>query len=342
MGTPPHVKKPSKMSRMKRRLRIRCSLLPWAVVAAIFLTVAVPVYRLYCRVHGARGGGFLSGRRLDADDPEMLPVYRDMYQQEEWPEVQWNSTEPSQAHHTVHYLWCGEKTFRFQDYLGVLSILRVIQPLKVVFHYTNLPILDTTWYHTWFLELKKSVDTLELRQLLSDHPCRSVGMLRDALRFISQDGGIFVGEGIVLSKNVDHLKFLSFWFSFADPKGDATRGLVFVNTGFNENTLEDYVHTILANAPTCVSVEEYDRLEDSEENTAVCVSLAEDVYPTDVRSSDAPFAELARWLYYGRRRPFSTFHSGMVDLVPRIAHFTWMSSRDEEQPNSFTFAHFLR
>ncbi|XP_076435497.1 uncharacterized protein LOC143275346 [Babylonia areolata] len=344
MGSPPHVKKPSKMSRVKRRLKVRISLLPLLVVAAIILTVGVPAYKLYSRVYGT--SGFVSTMNV-ADDPEMLPLHRDLYFQESWPEVEWSYAEPTDVHHTVHYLWCGQKTFRFQHYLGVLSVLRVVQPLKIVFHYTHLPVLDRFWYHTWFLELKQSVASLELRELLTDQPCGSVGLLRDALSLLAQDGGgIFVGEGIVLSKNVDHLRFLSFWFAFADPKEDPTRGVVFVNTGFNENTLEDYVHAILVNGPACVSVGDYDRLEDAEENSALCVSVTEEVFPRDIRSADSPFAVLARWLYYGRRRPFSTYHSGMVDLIPRVAHFTWMSGRYAAEggpavPRSFTFAHFL-
>ena len=50
---------------------------------------------------------------------------------------------------TVHYLWCREKkTFRFQDYLGVLSALHMLQPLKLVFHYTSMPATDL--YNSWF------------------------------------------------------------------------------------------------------------------------------------------------------------------------------------------------
>ena len=53
-----------------------------------------------------------------------------------------------------------------------------------------------------------------------------------------------MGEGVVLSRNVDHLKLLPFWFAFSDAEQDATAGVVFVNSGFNENTLEDYVQVI--------------------------------------------------------------------------------------------------
>ena len=246
-----------------------------------------------------------------------------------------------QAHYTVHYLWCGQKTFRFQDYLSVLSVFRIIQPLKLVFHFTHLPVVDEFWYNTWFQELKQSVPNLVLKPVVSDHPCGSVDMLRVALRLLAVDGGIYVGERVVLTKNIDHLKFLPFWFAFSDPGKSRTSGVVFVNRGFNEHTLEDYVHVITANAPHCLSTDDYDRREIDEENYSLCVSLTEDIYPRDIRSSDTPFAELARWLFYGRRSPFSTLHSGEVDLIPRISHFTWMSSDDPQNSNEFKFVHYL-
>ena len=55
-----------------------------------------------------------------------------------------------QVPRTVHYLWCGSKQFRFQHYLGLLSAIRLLQPLKIVFHYTHLPVVDTQWYNVWF------------------------------------------------------------------------------------------------------------------------------------------------------------------------------------------------
>ena len=242
----------------------------------------------------------------------------------------------------MHYLWCGQKAFRFQDYLSVLSILRVIQPLKLVFHFTHLPVVDEFWYNTWFQELKQSVPNLVLKPLTSRHPCGSVDMLRVALGLLASDGGIFVGEGVVLTKSINHLKFLPFWFAFSDPSKSRTSGIVFVNRGFNEHTLENYVQVITANAPHCISTDDYDQRELAEENYSLCVSLTEDMYPRDIRSADTPFAELARWLFYGRRSPFFTLHNGLLDPIPRISHYTWMSSDHQQDSDDFQFAHFLR
>ncbi|XP_070173296.1 uncharacterized protein [Littorina saxatilis] len=337
MGATSNPRKPSKISRMKRRLRSRGSLIPIAVMAAIFVALTVPMYKLYSKVHEDET------QMVDSEEADLLPLYRDLYTHEEWPGVESDYSEPNQVQHTVHYLWCGQKVFGFNDYLGVLSILRVLQPLKLVFHYTHLPLLDDLWYNTWFWELKQSVPNLVLKQLTTSHACGSVDMLKTALGLLSVDGGFFVGEGVVLAKSIDHLKLLPFWFAFNDPKRDATSGVVFVNRGFNEHTLLDYVQVIMVNAPHCLSQDDYNRLENSEEeeNHSLCVSLAESVYPRDIRSSDDPFAELARWLFYGRRDPIFTVHSGQVDLVPRISHYTWMSSDDPEGAKEFTFAHYI-
>ena len=94
MGLTANARKPSKMSRMKRRLRSRGSLIPVAVLTAIFITVAVPVYKLYHKVYPT--GGRLPAVD-DDDDVELLPLHRDLFSQEEWPGVEWNYSEPTQV-----------------------------------------------------------------------------------------------------------------------------------------------------------------------------------------------------------------------------------------------------
>ncbi|KAK7109816.1 hypothetical protein V1264_013797 [Littorina saxatilis] len=66
---------------------------------------------------------------------------------------------------TLHYVWCGDKTFRFQHYLGVLSAVRILQPSKILFHSTHLPDTSGDGYHTWFLNLQEALPNLVLRKL---------------------------------------------------------------------------------------------------------------------------------------------------------------------------------
>nr|KAG5687732.1 hypothetical protein BaRGS_028394 [Batillaria attramentaria] len=62
------------------------------------------------------------------------PIPRDVMLQEDWPEVEGTQGVPAQL--------------RFQHYLGLLSAVRVLQPVKLVFHYTELPVAND--YNDWF------------------------------------------------------------------------------------------------------------------------------------------------------------------------------------------------
>ena len=52
---------------------------------------------------------------------------------------------------TVHYLWCKEGYLGFHHYLGVLSAIRHLQPLKFIVHFKQLPVLDHDMYYSWFI-----------------------------------------------------------------------------------------------------------------------------------------------------------------------------------------------
>ena len=70
---------------------------------------------------------------------------------------------PGQVPGTAHVVWCGEKTFTFADYLSVLSVVRVLEPQKVVFHYNFLPTVDEYMYNMWWQELQQSLPSLVMR-----------------------------------------------------------------------------------------------------------------------------------------------------------------------------------
>ncbi|XP_059142439.1 uncharacterized protein LOC131930095 [Physella acuta] len=97
-----------------------------------------------------------------------IPLHRDMYTQDGWPEVENNSSLPGEGASVVHYVWCGRKVFQFQHQLSLLSAVRILRPLKIYFYYHHLPEVDDFWYHTWFQELTQSVPNLVLRH---DNPC---------------------------------------------------------------------------------------------------------------------------------------------------------------------------
>ncbi|KAK7491067.1 hypothetical protein BaRGS_00017763 [Batillaria attramentaria] len=272
--------------------------------------------------------------RLSVDN---LPLFRDVHNQEAWPGVELGGSRPGQVPHTVHYLWCGSKEFHFQHYLGVLSAIRILRPIKIVFHYTHLPQLDEFWYHTWFLELKQSVSYLVLHRLDTADECGSEDLLDTMIGLLSEEGGVYLGENVILTRIPDDTTDVPFWFAFSDSSWDMTRGIVFARESF-EASQEVLLENIVNEDPGCVSVEMYNM--ENPTTGPECITVVDDVYPRDIWTSHTHFGELARWLYYGRRAPLSVQPS-QHEAIPRISHYTWLKSTNPAVTDEFDFSHFL-
>ena len=99
------------------------------------------------------------------------------------------------------------------------------------------------------------------------------------------------------------------WFAFANTLSEevpATQGVVFAAQGFGPTEQPEYARALLSGRNKCGSVQDYDRLRAGTAAglpaTSPCVVLTHNLFPRDVWSADSPFAEFARWLYYGRRK----------------------------------------
>ncbi|XP_076458376.1 uncharacterized protein LOC143292086 isoform X2 [Babylonia areolata] len=241
----------------------------------------------------------------------------------------------------VHYIWCGNKTFRFKDYLSVLSAIKTFRPLKLTFHYTHTPLTDD--YNVWFKNLVSDTPGLEMHRLSSAPPCGSTGMLSTALDFLSAHGGIFVGENTILSPQV--LKDLpvntDLWFAFSNNASDPDRanGLVVARTAFNKSLKKVYLKRITSThvaQPACSpSLGSFGPRD-------YCLVIPGVVYPRDIIDAQTYFAELARSLFYGsgnRVRPVRD----SSNPIPRISHFIRLTNGSSRNlyRNEFPFSHFL-
>ena len=65
----------------------------------------------------------------------------------------------------VYYYWCGQRNFEFRHYLSVMSVIRLLRPDKIIFHYEFLPVIDRNQYNTWFEDLKKDSIFFEPRPM---------------------------------------------------------------------------------------------------------------------------------------------------------------------------------
>ncbi|KAK7498040.1 hypothetical protein BaRGS_00010628 [Batillaria attramentaria] len=227
--------------------------------------------------------------------------------QEDWPEVEGTQGVTAQVPHTVHYVWCGSKQLRFQHYLGLLSA-----------------------------ELTHSMPTLVLSNLTDRHPCGSRGLLGTILDLLWIDGGVYIGENIILTRRPQVEDNLSLWFAFSNTSSDLTRGVIYSTRGFDEGRKQGYTKDIKSSKPSCVSKESYNI-----NRNAKCIVLSDDnLYPRDIMYAETPFAEMARWLFYGKRAvPRVQRNKG--EHTPRIAHFIWFESVEDFYRGDFSFAYFL-
>lgn len=174
-------------------------------------------------------------------------------------------------------------------------------------------------------------------------PCGSTDFLRTAVSFLQQEGGVLVGSNVIMSRVPRDIEKRTFWHAFSKANAsDVTRGIVWANRGFPDAEKESIVQKILSDPAGCVPTEAYDqaRKDPIQAETVHCVHVPDspDLYPVDIMYSNRSFAELSRWLYYGKRSPM---HPKKVPgQVPRIAHLIWFNY-GLQNPNTMEFYQFL-
>lgn len=283
---------------------------------------------------------------ISHSNEEVIARYvKDLYAHNPWPDVEQGGPAGKVAHQTAHYFWCGEKIFRFDDYLGLLSVVRILKPSSVVFHYNVLPFTDENVYHTWFLELKHSVRNFQFVQAKSNLRCRTSEVLDYALSQLSPKGGLYIGERTVLSRFPSEL-FASELSNYntlrSETSSDVTQGLIYSRSGFPEDAIPNIRDGIVNSKNSCYSSIEFDSLPFVSVPTKPCVVVSEDIYPRDIWNGTTKFSELARWLYYGRREKLAvTQGSEDDDLIPMTSHIIWRTPGGIWAAEEFQFLHYL-
>ncbi|XP_005104396.2 uncharacterized protein LOC101860674 [Aplysia californica] len=314
-----------------------------------------------------------SVRRIqDIGSENNLILYREVYRHEAWPEVEGVVKDPGSLPPNAHYFWCGEKIFRFEDYLGVLSIVRVLKPVKLIFHYNTLPSVDDNWYHTWFQELKQSVPNLVLQYHVVRHKCGSVEALRFYLGTLAEEGGVYVGERTIVTEmpEVEGYRESEVFHSFRvnELEHDFTQGLVIARRGFPRQQVAGLLSSILNHDKKCYDVTEYNRIFPSSSSSSSsspsssspsgdsgplnsnknsssfspCLVLSEALVPKDIVTSPTPLAELSRWLFYGERRARQVTPDPLgTPLIPLISHIIWLPPTNIFKSSEFKLLHYL-
>ncbi|KAL8616785.1 hypothetical protein ACOMHN_017822 [Nucella lapillus] len=267
---------------------------------------------------------------------------RDITWNEPWPEMEIGITPPGQVSPAVHYVWCGSnRQLLFQHYLGLLSALRVLKPLKVYFHYTHsAPVLDNLWYNSWFEEFKEFVPVMDIEQMRTSAKCGSKEMLKDILDILTKEGGLYLGERLILAGPPADFYRQSTWFAFSPGDKDLTRGIVYVRKDLSaaKQNVDALLDNILASRRGCVSLQTLNEKGHGPERK--CVTLDQTInYPRDIWGAKTTFGEVARWFFYGQRAPYQVQRDPSKP-IPRISHYVWVQNNNKPV-HEFPFTHYL-
>jgi hypothetical protein len=229
----------------------------------------------------------------------------------------------------VHIVWCGRRWFEFRMYLSVVSIIRAVQPDKVLFHYEHYPPIDKNMYNLWLDDLKHDYQFFEAHEMgggmgdvlcHSDHDTKLAGIGE----LLGDVGGIYITEGTWI------LDFPAAW-----RQGDILmaldehfEGFLMVRGGIvsKQKPLPQVLKQpgdYNVSQHSCSSVHHvYQGV------TADCIVVRggkfETIYPMDyVYVDNDPFAAILRKLFYGSEK----IHKPEPDhssLVPNIGHMIWI------------------
>ncbi|XP_059156129.1 uncharacterized protein LOC131941134 [Physella acuta] len=255
---------------------------------------------------------------------------------------------PGEVPTTAYYVWCGDKPFLFRDYLSILSIIRVIQPLKLVFYYNTLPSADQQ--STWFDELRQSLPLLDLVQIDTNIQCNTLDALGVVLEklAVSKVGGIFVGERITLTRIPDELITRNS-IAYSSRGGKFSEEIiVFVKQNDQTNLdIEEFKTAVLKSSLECHTPEQYDSNAvgsnpfTDRNHSSLCIVLSNTIYPEYIANSTSSFSAVIRSLYYGKPdRVFPKQTQDPTDLAPLINHLILVNS-NTHQPIDWTFEFYL-
>lgn len=210
---------------------------------------------------------------------------------------------------TVHFVWCENKVLKFEVFLGILSIVRVINPLRLVFYYNSLPNEGVYFYYSWFNELRQSMPSLDLIKIDRVIKCNTMDAVDFALEQIaSGGGGFYFGERAVLTYVPEDWKTKKY-FIYSKPNASSSEEMiVFVKQeqGLKQEDVKLFKINLLKDPTQCHTPQEVDNWATKTSvfvnitHVSPCVVLSSPLYPENILTNTSKFNAVLRRLYYGR------------------------------------------
>lgn len=223
----------------------------------------------------------------------------------------------------VHFIWCSSGYFEFQHYLSVLNAFKFLRPTSIHFHYAGLlPQLDADGYYQFFMDLKRDMPNL-IMESVSSRACSDD--LNTKLNFVMQllnnDGGIFIGDGIVLAESLPDFRKRSFSIAV---NGNSLDVLMMEQGFLDTRTSRPDARQLLTEHEdskfTCKPHVSY------RQGDSPCVFVSTQVFPVDIWELSSDFGRLARWAAYGKS-DILKLNPSNVTVIPNIVHYVWLGDR---------------
>ena len=193
--------------------------------------------------------------------------------------------------------------------------------------------------------MKQSMANLVLKTLPASTAafCDSTDILHTALTLLQQDGGIYISSNVILSHVPRDLGQQTLWSAFSSRAHSSrvTYGVVIASRGFNESVKDTFIRQVKSSAaPSCVSPGAFAPSLVQPNRNIHCVFVPDtpEMYPKDIMYANTSFAELSRWLFYGKRSPI--YPKTIPGSIPRICHLIWFS-RDASSSTELKFYQFV-
>ena len=223
---------------------------------------------------------------------------------------------------TVHYVWCGKRSFQFKHYLSMKSVMREVQPDLIIFHHEVLPVVDKWIYNTWFDELRKEFPFIYVRTagqaekicLRSQKPNPNFIYTE-----LTKHGGIYVHEQTMFLQFPNGMRKYDFLKLIDDKTGYgfllSKKGFPFnrssADTTRNSKYITDHAH--------CIS----HRSLNTQSSTPLCINIEDSIYPKDIWDRNDEFGRVVRNVFYGSPE-IKVAKPNYDSLIPNIAHMVWL------------------
>lgn len=233
----------------------------------------------------------------------------------------------SKVINTVHYVWCQNKTLQFKQYLGILSIWKVLRPDILEFHH-EFP-LKSYNYNNWIDELQKMIPGFVAKPLPKHWDGSEKGCgFWFGLAVLDDRGGIYVANDIVLNKDILKLKQNNFSVTFMKTSENPEAEVAVAMGNQHEQKLKNFIkhfhsHYDLMGQAFCSNIGDDLNYTD----ISPCHVIETSIHPHDIWTLQTKFGAVTRSLVYGSPHVKKS-RAVLPGFIPKIVHYVWFGKKE--------------